>query len=64
GLCVKICPVKNISFKEEYPILSGRKCQLCMRCISYCPEHAIKSFFKQKKYYRALSAEEIKKWFL
>jgi len=63
GLCFKICPVKNISFKNEYPVFNAKKCQLCLRCISYCPSHAIKSFLI-KKIYRALSNEDVKKCFL
>ena len=43
GLCVKICPVKNISMKE-YPVFDGGACQFCVRCISYCPQKAISKF--------------------
>ncbi|MCA6071513.1 MAG: EFR1 family ferrodoxin [Endomicrobium sp.] len=62
GLCVKICPVQNISIKNGCPVFNGKKCQVCMRCISYCPQRAIKSFLINKTY-RALNDEEIKKWF-
>jgi ferredoxin len=62
-LCIKICPVKNITFKNNYPIFDGQKCQLCMRCISYCPSHAIKSFLIRKTY-KALNKEEIQQWLL
>ncbi|MDR1122973.1 MAG: EFR1 family ferrodoxin [Endomicrobium sp.] len=60
-LCFEICPVKNIQIKNDYPIFKEMKCQLCMRCISYCPTHAIKSFLLHKTY-TALSIDEIKKW--
>ncbi|MDR0956345.1 MAG: EFR1 family ferrodoxin [Endomicrobium sp.] len=61
-LCIKICPVKNITLKNNnYPIFSSQKCQLCLRCISYCPSHAIKSFLI-KKTYRALNKEEMQQW--
>jgi len=63
GFCTKICPVKNISSEGGYPVFNGKKCQLCMRCISYCPSYAIKSFLKRKTY-RALSNEEARKCFL
>jgi ferredoxin len=63
GFCTKICPVKNISYESGYPAFNGKKCQLCMRCISYCPSYAIKSFLKRKTY-RALSNEEARKCFL
>jgi ferredoxin/flavodoxin len=62
GLCVRICPVQNISIKNNYPVFNGKKCQICMRCISYCPQRAIKSFLINKTY-RALNDEEIRKWF-
>ncbi|GHT34449.1 (Fe-S)-binding protein [Endomicrobiia bacterium] len=63
GLCAKICPVKNILSENNCPVFSGRRCQLCMRCISYCPSHSIK-FFLIRKTYRALTDEEMKRWFL
>ncbi|MDR0978008.1 MAG: EFR1 family ferrodoxin [Endomicrobium sp.] len=61
GLCYEICPVKNISVKDGYPVFNGIKCQLCMRCISYCHTHAIESFLLHKTY-TALSSEEMRKW--
>ncbi|MDR2458146.1 MAG: EFR1 family ferrodoxin [Clostridiales Family XIII bacterium] len=62
GLCIKICPVKNIEYDtSNYPIFNGMKCQMCIRCISYCPKHAIKSFLLRKTY-KALSIEEMEKW--
>jgi len=57
GLCVKICPVKNISM-QDYPVFNGNKCQLCLRCFSYCPAKAIKSRVTGKKTYKALNNEE------
>jgi ferredoxin len=64
GLCIKICPVKNIEYDaNKYPVFNGMKCQVCMRCISYCQNHAIKSFLLRKTY-KALSIEEIKKWII
>jgi ferredoxin len=61
GLCFEICPVKNIQVEDNYPVFSGMKFQLCMRCISYCPTQAIKSFLLRKTY-TTLSIEEIKRW--
>ncbi|MCL2485155.1 MAG: EFR1 family ferrodoxin [Endomicrobia bacterium] len=63
GLCVSICPVKNISMKA-YPVFDGNKCQLCLRCISYCPEKAIVSRVVGKKHYKALNDTEQKQCFL
>ena len=62
-MCVKICPVNNISF-NVFPVFGGNNCQLCMRCISYCPPNAIKAFFvKSGKVYRALDHDEADKCF-
>ncbi|MHA1798627.1 MAG: EFR1 family ferrodoxin [Candidatus Helarchaeota archaeon] len=40
GLCVKICPMHNISIESD-EITFGEKCVLCLRCIHQCPEQAI-----------------------
>jgi ferredoxin/flavodoxin len=61
-LCNEICPVKNIKIGDNYPVFDTMRCQLCMRCISYCPTHAIKFFLLHKKTYVPLSIEEMKKW--
>lgn len=41
GLCEKICPVKNITFKDTLPTF-GDKCEMCFACIHYCPSECIK----------------------
>jgi len=40
GLCVKSCPMKNLSIKEGKAV-SGDKCTMCYACISGCPHKAI-----------------------
>ena len=41
GLCVKKCPLGNISLSTEgRPVWSGH-CTHCMACISHCPKEAI-----------------------
>ena len=40
GNCVRICPMKNLSF-ENGTILPYGKCTMCYRCISQCPQKAI-----------------------
>ncbi|MDR1695361.1 MAG: EFR1 family ferrodoxin [Endomicrobium sp.] len=62
GLCVSVCPVKNISMKE-YPAFDGNKCQLCLRCLSYCPKQALDSRVTREKRYKALNEEEMKNAF-
>lgn len=40
GLCVRNCPMKNLSIKDGIITQSG-KCTMCYRCISSCPQKAI-----------------------
>ena len=40
GLCSKECPMKNIKMKENRAVL-GKRCTMCYRCISLCPQKAI-----------------------
>ncbi len=59
AICLNICPTGNI-FMKDFPEFNNN-CQFCLRCVSYCPEHAIKSRLLYKnKTHRALSVEEIK----
>jgi ferredoxin len=58
GICVKLCPVKNIEM-QEYPVY-GMKCQYCLRCVSFCPEQAVPCFFNYKKRtYRAVNYSDL-----
>lgn len=40
GLCVRICPVGNITMQNELPFWL-RHCQHCMGCLQWCPVEAI-----------------------
>ena len=40
GKCADTCPVGNITMEKGLPVF-GDVCQICMRCFSGCPEHAI-----------------------
>ncbi len=40
GLCASLCPMKNISVKNNRAAAYD-KCTMCYRCISRCPEKAI-----------------------
>ncbi len=57
GLCYKLCPVDNIEM-PEFPEFSDQ-CQLCLRCIAFCPTYAI--MFKHRGYqqYKAVDVEKI-----
>ena len=48
SICINICPVKNLEFKEDVMISQGKciQCQLCMR---YCPDFAIEVKPKETK---------------
>ena len=51
GLCLKLCPCRNIEITDGKPVFN-HKCTHCMACVSYCPKRAIgykmsESFMKQ-----------------
>lgn len=48
GLCVKSCPMKNLSISEG-KVESGGKCTMCYACISQCPHKAITLLGKEVK---------------
>lgn len=58
GLCAELCPVGNIRVDRSAEF--GERCELCMRCITFCPQSAI--FSPRKAYpnkYRAVKAGEM-----
>ncbi|MFH1223226.1 MAG: EFR1 family ferrodoxin [Pseudomonadota bacterium] len=57
GLCAKLCPIKNIVLRE-YPVFDSR-CELCMRCIAYCPKGAIYRRGEGEHVYRGVKPEEL-----
>lgn len=43
GLCVKQCPVGNMTMNEGHPAWQHNgRCLTCMACYHHCPEHAIR----------------------
>ncbi|RLF42125.1 MAG: 4Fe-4S ferredoxin [Thermoplasmata archaeon] len=54
GLCVKLCPMENISMLS-YPVFDD-KCTFCMRCISFCPTEAIYIPNRRLERYHAVKA--------
>lgn len=53
SLCQKICPVGNITIKDNKPIWSCTQiCQECEGCINYCPLKSIEYGKKSKKWER------------
>ncbi|MDQ7095733.1 EFR1 family ferrodoxin [Desulfosporosinus sp. PR] len=57
GLCARLCPVDNIEMKE-YPVWHN-SCEVCMRCLSFCPIKAVFIPGKEFKNYRAVKAKEL-----
>ena len=59
GICVGLCPTKNIKVRGgDYPA-HGLSCQYCLRCTSFCPKGAIPCKFNYKgKTYSAVKAKE------
>lgn len=51
GVCVKRCPMGNISLKDDQAVFDG-KCMLCTRCIHICPINAISYKGKYIEQYR------------
>jgi NAD-dependent dihydropyrimidine dehydrogenase PreA subunit len=62
GICVGICPTRNIKIDGgNYPV-HGLNCQYCLRCTSFCPKRAIPCKFNYKgKTYAAVKAKEFLK---
>ena len=56
GICYRLCPIENITM-EHFPEFSDR-CQLCMRCINFCPTNAISFENKKTRYYKAVTNEK------
>lgn len=56
GLCYKLCPVDNIEM-DYFPEFSNH-CEICMRCISFCPTNAF--YFNGKNIipYKAVDISE------
>lgn len=48
GLCVSLCPMKNISIQNG-KAAADNKCTMCYRCISHCPQKSITLLGKEVK---------------
>jgi ferredoxin len=47
GICVRICPMKNLKFDKNNVVAEGN-CTLCYRCINKCPQKAISIYTRKK----------------
>jgi ferredoxin/flavodoxin len=63
GWCVQHCPVDNVIMDEE-GVRFDDQCILCMRCYSFCPEHAIQATNKTRnvRKYRRYAGPERKRY--
>lgn len=57
GLCVKRCPMKNLTLKNGKAI-GGKNCTACYRCLNLCPERAINLYFRGKVPWQYRGVEE------
>ena len=57
GLCARLCPVRNIAL-DPAPVF-GMACELCMRCLAFCPKDAITLGGKPRGAYRAVKANDL-----
>jgi ferredoxin len=50
--CIKVCPVYNISFKDNInkEIIFSNKCEYCMACIHLCFENALHLKMRNQQY--------------
>jgi ferredoxin len=51
GICVKVCPVKNIVLESGKPVWQHR-CEQCLACIQWCPQESIQYGKKTPAYER------------
>jgi Pyruvate/2-oxoacid:ferredoxin oxidoreductase delta subunit/flavodoxin len=43
SICQKVCPVNNITMKENKPVWNkNERCQACLACYNWCPQESIK----------------------
>jgi ferredoxin len=48
GLCVKLCPAKNITMATGKPVFRNQ-CERCLACLQHCPKKAINYKDKTQK---------------
>lgn len=51
GICVKVCPVRNIVMQAGKPVWQHR-CEQCLSCIQWCPQQSIQYGKKTPGYER------------
>jgi ferredoxin len=51
GICVKVCPAKNIELQKDKPVWQ-HNCEQCLACIQWCPQESIQYGKKTTGYKR------------
>ena len=41
GICIKVCPLKNINLDPGERPIWGSHCEICLACFHWCPQQAI-----------------------
>lgn len=59
GVCVKVCPMKNLKIKEKSLAQNGR-CTMCYRCINSCPKQAL-TLLGKRVYHQGTIEKYLKK---
>ncbi len=60
GICIKLCPVGNITMTEDGYPERGYDCEYCLRCTSFCPKKAISCPINYRgKTYRAVKIRDL-----
>ncbi len=65
GICLKICPVRNIKIVNDRPVWQHH-CEKCLACIQWCPKQAIQFkdvTLKRKRYHHPdVMISDVLKW--
>jgi ferredoxin len=51
GICIKLCPSKNITMHDNKPTWQ-KHCEQCLACIQWCPQEALQYGKKTPAYAR------------
>ncbi len=63
GICVQVCPLKNIDKDVEHKPIWGERCESCLACFHWCPVQAINmeedTVGKKRYHHPEISIEEM-----
>lgn len=61
GLCVRVCPVENITLEDRHPVWH-HFCETCLACYQWCPQDAIRGKivkFVDREHHPAVKVSDI-----